>query len=73
MAQIRKEVSMGKSGIVFNVKGAERMALANSRDRLMPPMNPAYSKVGGRTHDRLPPPMKTPLQVRPETPSTAKK
>ena len=73
MSQIRKKVLMDNLGVVFNVKGPERMALANSRDRLVPPMNPAYSKVGGRTHDRLPPPMKTPLQVRPETTSTVKK
>ena len=64
---------MDSSGVVLNVKGSERMSLANSRDRLMPPMNPAYSKVGGRTHDRLPPPMKTPLQARPEATSTVKK
>ena len=64
---------MDNSGVAFDVKGPERMSLANSRDRLMPPMNPAYSKVGGRTHDRLPPPMKTPLQVRPAGTSTVKK
>ncbi len=64
---------MDNSGVAFDVKGPERMSLANSRDRLMPPMNPAYSKVGGRTHDRLPAPMKPPLQVRPAGTSTVKK
>jgi hypothetical protein len=64
---------MDSSGVVLNVKEPERMSLANSRDRLVLPMNPAYSKVGGRTLDRLPPPMKTPLQMRPETTSTVKK
>lgn len=64
---------MDDSGVVFNVKGPERMSLANSRDRLMPPMNPIYSKTGARTQDRLPAPMKPPSQVRPAATSTVKK
>lgn len=44
--------------VVLNVKKPECMAIANTRDRLMPPMNPAYSKTEGRTHDRLPTPMR---------------
>ena len=64
---------MDNSGVVFNVKRPERLSLANSRDRLMPPMNPIYSKIGGRTQDRLPAPMKPPLQVRPAATSTVKK
>lgn len=59
--------------VVYNVKGSERMALANSRDRLMPPMNPAYSKTGERTQDRLPTPMRPPSQVRPTVTPTVKK
>ena len=59
--------------VVLNVKRPERMALANSRDRLMPPMNPAYSKTGGRTQDRLPAPKSPPSQVHPATISTVKK
>jgi len=58
---------------ITNIKGPERMALANSRDRLMPSMNPARSKTGGRTHDRLPTPMRPPSQVRPTVTSTVKK
>lgn len=64
---------MGDSGLVFNVKGPERMALVNSQDRLMPPMNPAYSKTGGRTQDRLPTPVRPTSQVRPTVTSTVKK
>jgi len=64
---------MDNSRVVFNVKGPERMALANSRDRLMPPMNPACLKTGARTQDRLPTPMKPTSQVHPTVTSTAKK
>ena len=59
--------------VVYNVKGPERMALANSRDRLMPPMNPAYSKIGGRTQDRLPAPMRPTSQMHQTVTSTVKK
>lgn len=64
---------MNNAWLVFNVKGPERMSLANSRDRLMPPMNPAYSETGGRTQDRLPMPMRPTSQVHPIVTSAVKK
>jgi len=64
---------MDNVGFVHNIKGSERMTFANSQDRLMPPMNPAYSKIGGRTQDRLPTPMRPTSQMHQTVTSTVKK
>ena len=64
---------MDDTGLVFNVQGPERMAFANSRDRLSPPMNPAYSKTERLTQDRLPAPMRPASQVRPTATSSSVK